>query len=150
MAGQFTFTNGPAAQGELPCNRRAISSLPVPLSPRIKTGILALAALDTVCRTVVMAGLAPKITSSGGKGLATGGAVKGSLAIVLSGSAACGPNFCTPCATRGNIGKLRDCKELQLRDWVRCQKLLILGMGNPLPTRENGFPCNRLEGGRRA
>ena len=37
IAPQFTGTNGPADRPEHPCRAFAISSLPVPLSPTIKT-----------------------------------------------------------------------------------------------------------------
>jgi len=37
MAAQFTATNGPLARGDSSCSVRAASSLPVPLSPLIRT-----------------------------------------------------------------------------------------------------------------
>ena len=45
MAGQLTFTNGPVRQGDKPWIMRAMMSLPVPLSPWIRTGTFALATL---------------------------------------------------------------------------------------------------------
>src|SRR5271155_2072029 len=66
MAGQFTFTHGPVFQGEALWIIRAMMSLPVPLSPLIRTGTLAAAILASRSRRARMPSLAPKTTGSGG------------------------------------------------------------------------------------
>src|SRR5579872_4492316 len=66
MAGQFTFTNGPLFHGDCPWISRAMMSLPVPLSPWINTGTLALATLSIRFRSACIASDLPKITCSGG------------------------------------------------------------------------------------
>src|ERR1700686_5451167 len=66
MAGQFTFTNGPPFHGERPWIIRAIMSLPVPLSPLISTGTLALATLSMrVRRACITSDLRNTIASGG-------------------------------------------------------------------------------------
>src|SRR5207244_12952501 len=66
MAGQLTFTKGPVRQGERASIMRAMMSLPVPLSPWISTGTLALATLSIRSRRDCMVSEWPKITVSGG------------------------------------------------------------------------------------
>ena len=66
MAGQFTFTNGPAFQGDSPWIMRAMMSLPVPLSPWIRTGTLAAATLFIRDRSATMASDFPNTMESGG------------------------------------------------------------------------------------
>ena len=66
MAGQLTFTKGPVRHGESPWIMRAMMSLPVPLSPWIKTGTLALATLSMRSRSDCMVSEWPKTTGSGG------------------------------------------------------------------------------------
>src|SRR5207245_8145633 len=66
MAGQLTFTKGPVRQGERAWIMRAMMSLPVPLSPWISTGTLALATLSIRSRRDCMVSEWPKITVSGG------------------------------------------------------------------------------------
>src|SRR5215472_14158178 len=66
MAGQLTFTNGPDFHGERACTMRATISLPVPLSPWIRTGTLAPATLPRRSRNEFMASDEPKTTASGG------------------------------------------------------------------------------------
>src|SRR5690349_17066267 len=66
MAGQLTLTNGPLRHGERAWIMRAMMSLPVPLSPWIRTGTLALATLSIRSRNDCMVSEWPKITVSGG------------------------------------------------------------------------------------
>ena len=55
MALQLTATSGPSDRWLLACNARAANSLPVPDSPRIKTGAMLRATLAMRSRTSVMA-----------------------------------------------------------------------------------------------
>ncbi len=73
IAGQFTFTNGPLLQGEFICTSLPTISFPVPLAPRINTGMLVWAACSSFVLTKCMADVEPKITSSGGM---SGAAIK--------------------------------------------------------------------------
>src|SRR5271163_3721729 len=66
MAGQLTLTYGPVRQGDLAWIMRAMISFPVPLSPPISTGTLALATLSKRSRKAFICSDLPKITSSGG------------------------------------------------------------------------------------
>src|SRR6476620_1499770 len=66
MAGQFTLTKGPLFHGERVWTMRAMMSLPVPLSPWIRTGTLAAATLLRRSRTACMLSDRPKTTASGG------------------------------------------------------------------------------------
>src|SRR6185369_14144627 len=66
MAGQFTFTNGPVFHGDSPWTMRAMMSLPVPLSPWIRTGTLAAATLFIRDRSATMASDFPNTMESGG------------------------------------------------------------------------------------
>ena len=63
IAAQFTSTNGPCLRWLMACTCRATSSLPVPLSPEIKTRPLVGAAIAICSRSDVMTGLSPTITS---------------------------------------------------------------------------------------
>ena len=47
-AAQFSVTNGPSRRGLRSCSARAISSLPVPVSPRMQTRV-SLAATRSTC-----------------------------------------------------------------------------------------------------
>ena len=62
-APQLTRTNGPAARSEWRCSAEATSSLPVPLSPTIRTGSSVAAARPIALKTSRIAALWP--TSSG-------------------------------------------------------------------------------------
>jgi len=57
----------PFPQGERRWISLARISFPVPLCPWSKTGMLAFAALSTLCRIAPITAEVPKITSSGGK-----------------------------------------------------------------------------------
>src|ERR1017187_9609283 len=59
MAGQFTFTQGPLFQGEAAWIIRAMMSLPVPLSPCIRTGTFAPAILASRSRRARIASVPP-------------------------------------------------------------------------------------------
>src|SRR5713226_9820805 len=66
MAGQLIFTKGPVRQGERAWIMRAMMSLPVPLSPWISTGTLALATLSMRSRSDCMTSERPNVIASGG------------------------------------------------------------------------------------
>src|SRR5205807_3380812 len=66
IAGQFTFTNGPDRHGDREWTKRAMMSLPVPLSPWMRTGTLAEATLSSRERRACMTSDWPKTTASGG------------------------------------------------------------------------------------
>ena len=56
MAAQLTATNGLSVRRDCPCTVRAITSLPVPLSPVIKIGASESATCSASCITACMAG----------------------------------------------------------------------------------------------
>jgi len=62
MAAQFTLTSGRCRRGLRSWIARAISSLPVPVSPRIRTVELVCATLSTSENTLESAGLSPTIS----------------------------------------------------------------------------------------
>src|SRR5271170_2453265 len=66
MAGQLTFTKGPLFHGDKAWIMRAMMSLPVPLSPLIKTGTFALATLSMRERRDCIASDLPNTIESGG------------------------------------------------------------------------------------
>ena len=59
MAPQFTATKGFMARSDAPCMARAITSLPTPLSPRISTGMVDLAARSPIRLTCCMGAESP-------------------------------------------------------------------------------------------
>ena len=62
MAPQLMVMNGCLARGERPCSSRAISSLPVPVSPVISTEMSVVATFCTLRNTSCMRGDAPRIS----------------------------------------------------------------------------------------
>ena len=64
MAAQFTLTKARAARGECLWMARAMSSLPVPVSPVMSTVESVGATLATRARTACRAGEAPTISSN--------------------------------------------------------------------------------------
>ena len=63
-APQLTETKASAARGEQVCTARATSSLPVPLSQKIRTVLLVVATVRMVCFNFSRAGLTPTMLSS--------------------------------------------------------------------------------------
>ncbi len=63
MAAQLTGTKGPWARGERPWMARAMSSFPVPLSPRMRTVVSVGATRITSSRTCAIGGLSAMIAS---------------------------------------------------------------------------------------
>ena len=66
MAGQLTLTKGPDLHGDRAWTSLAMMSLPVPLSPWIRTGTFAAATRSSRERSACMASDWPKTTASGG------------------------------------------------------------------------------------
>ena len=60
MAGQFTFTKGPVRHGERLWTKRANTSFPDQLSPRMRMDTFKPAARSTRCRTACIAADGPK------------------------------------------------------------------------------------------
>ncbi len=80
IAPQFTATNGPPARGDWSCTARAISSLPVPDSPRTSTVTLCGATLRIAAASACIGALSPIIGSAGvgvARRMAAGGARAG-------------------------------------------------------------------------
>src|ERR1039458_65780 len=69
IAGQLTFTSSPTVRSEVPWIRRAISSLPVPLSPCTSTATLVLATISNFRRMTCISGVRPKMISTGGRSI---------------------------------------------------------------------------------
>src|ERR1017187_752467 len=65
MAGQLTFTSSPATRSEVPWIRRAINSLPVPLSPWTRTATFVFATISNLRRITCISVVRPKMTSTG-------------------------------------------------------------------------------------
>src|SRR3981189_2156510 len=67
MAGQLTLTKEPRARKEKACRSRTQISLPVPLSPWMRTGTSVSATRSSLFRTACIAAVFPKMMSSGGR-----------------------------------------------------------------------------------
>src|ERR1700730_11683504 len=67
MAGQLTLTREARARREKACRSRTQISLPVPLSPWIRTGTSVSATRSSLFRTACIAADFPKMISSGGR-----------------------------------------------------------------------------------
>ena len=67
MAGQWTFTKGPDFHLERACMRLTMTSFPVPLSPRTRTGTSASITLRSFSWICFIAAVRPKMISSGGR-----------------------------------------------------------------------------------
>ncbi len=65
IAGQLTLTSDPRARIEKACSRRTQISLPVPLSPCIRTGTSVSATRSSLLRTACIAAVLPKKISRG-------------------------------------------------------------------------------------
>ena len=145
-AAQLTLTSGPARAALAAWIASATSSLPVPLSPRMRTVLFERATLRTAARRPRMAGSSPTI-SRGATVRGAPSATERGCFFVESRSARCrspGPRRAAPAGERGRDRRLREERGAhvgreRVGDLIAERECLI-------EMRARGAPCRRAYG----